>query len=152
MSILKPETKSEQDARSAMAGYAENFFRRIGERKEREIEIRENHNITAMRKFYRKIKPYMKKAAIKFIVCTDNPNGKHVFETESFRKAKNDWICLRRDCDWYSLFAIDRDGVKWKVDWYYSDYNREEIIKFFGNDGEEVCEVLIKLTHWWHRT
>lgn len=131
-----------------MVNYAENFFRRMDAQKEREVEIRIDSQVKAMRKVYRKIKPYMRKVAIKFIVCSDNPNGTHVFKTKSFRKAKNEWIRLRCDCDWYSIFAINRNDFKWRVHWYCDEYNREKIIKFFGNDGEEVYETLTNLTEW----
>ena len=131
-----------------MVNYAENFFRRMDAQKEHLTENRIRCDIEVMRELYREVKSYMKKTAIKFIVCSDNPNGTHVFISESFRKAKNEWIRLRHGCNWYSIFAVDRDGFKWKVYWYYDNYHRERVIKFFGKDREEVCEILTKLTEY----
>ena len=138
--------------RQKMISYAENFFRRMGEQKERELEIQTNNHITAMKKVYRKLKPYMRRAAIKFIVCSNNnPNGTHVLETKSFRKAKNNWISSRYKSDWYCLLAINHNNVKWEVHWSYYEEERDykRIIEFFGKDGEKVCKMLIKLTEWW---
>ena len=131
--------------KSRMANYAENFFRRTDAQKEHLTENRIRCDIEAMRELYREIKSYMKKTTIEFIVCSDNPNGTHVFISESFRKAKNEWIRLRRGCNWYSIFAINRDGFKCKVYWCYYEGNRGKIIKFFGEDGEKVCKILTNI-------
>jgi hypothetical protein len=138
--------------RQKMISYAENFFRRMNEQKERELEIQTNNHIIAMRKVCRKIKPYMRRVAIKYIVCSSNDYPRiHVFETKSFRKAKNDWISSRHESDWYSLFAINHNNVKWEVHWCYYEglHDHEKVIEFFGKKGEKVCKMLIKLTEWW---
>ncbi len=148
--------------KNSMVSFAENFFRRIDEQKQRQRDICTQHRITAMRKTCRRLKPYMKKHAVKFIVSSEpiehpeiwsiKGDGKCVFMSESFREAKNKWVYLQRKCDWYDLLAVNCDGVKWRVHWCYYDYYYEKVIKFFGEDGEAVREILKKLDQWWRGT